>query len=89
MCAAPAGWTLYLLACRRGAGTVYYAGITNDLPRRLQAHREGKGARFTRAHPPLTVLATRGYPGLALQWLQDDDILPYWAARYGIGRPHP
>jgi len=23
------------------------------------------------------------------RYLQDDDILPYWAARYGIGRPHP
>src|SRR5690606_21201330 len=23
------------------------------------------------------------------RFLQDDDILPYWAARYGIGRPHP
>ena len=61
MCAAPAGWTLYLLACRRGAATVYYAGITNDLPRRLEAHRTGKGARFTRAHPPLAVVATRTY----------------------------
>ena len=23
------------------------------------------------------------------RFLQDDAILPYWAARYGIGRPHP
>lgn len=23
------------------------------------------------------------------RYLKDGDILPYWAARYGIGRPHP
>ena len=57
-----AAWVLYLLECRRGEATVYYAGISNDLPRRLQAHRIGKGARFTRAHPPLALVATRAYP---------------------------
>ncbi|GAB3003810.1 UPF0213 protein [Arenimonas maotaiensis] len=57
-----AAWVLYLLECRRGESTVYYAGISNDLPRRLQAHRNGKGARFTRAHPPLALVATRAYP---------------------------
>ena len=57
-----APWTLYLLECRRGEGMVYYAGISNDLPRRLKAHREGKGARFTRAHPPVAIVATRAYP---------------------------
>ena len=58
---AETAWILYLLECRRGDTTVYYAGITNDLPRRLQAHRMGKGARFTRAQPPMAVVATRGY----------------------------
>ena len=62
MTQAESPWVLYLLECRRGEATVYYAGITNDLPRRLQAHRGGKGARFTRAHPPLALVATRGYP---------------------------
>lgn len=51
-------WVLYLLECR---GDRFYAGITNDLQRRLQAHREGKGARFTRAHPPVRLLATQPY----------------------------
>ena len=59
---AETAWVLYLLECRRGDATVYYAGITNDLPRRFAAHAEGKGARFTRAHPPQRILASRGYP---------------------------
>lgn len=58
-------WTLYLLECRRGRGTVYYAGITTDLARRFAEHHSGAGARFTRAHPPLRVVASRQYPDRA------------------------
>jgi len=47
-------WVLYLLECR---GERLYAGITNDLPARFAAHRAGKGARFTRAFPPLRIVA--------------------------------
>lgn len=46
-------WILYVLAC--GGGSLY-TGITNNLPRRLKAHRSGRGARYTRAHPPRKVL---------------------------------
>ncbi len=58
---APAGediavqpWVLYLLEC---AGERLYAGITNDLQARFAAHRAGRGARFTKAFPPLRVVA--------------------------------
>lgn len=33
-------------------GTIY-TGITDDLPRRLRAHAEGKGAKYTRGRGPL------------------------------------
>jgi putative endonuclease len=55
-------WLLYLLECRNGS---WYAGITNDLDRRFQAHLRGTGARYTRANPPLRVLASRAYPDRA------------------------
>lgn len=45
-------WTVYILQC--GDGTLY-TGITDDLPRRLKAHREGKGAKYTRGRGPLTL----------------------------------
>ncbi|PPT82629.1 hypothetical protein XarzCFBP7410_15055 [Xanthomonas arboricola pv. zantedeschiae] len=51
-------WHLYLLLCRNGS---YYAGITNDLERRFQAHQRGTGARYTRANPPLELLASHPY----------------------------
>lgn len=55
-------WFLYLLECRNGS---YYAGITTDLQARYQAHMRGTGAKYTRAHPPLRLLASRAYPDRA------------------------
>jgi len=55
------GWYLYLLECRRGT----YVGITNDLTKRYRAHVTGKGARFTRANPPLALLGAQPFPDRA------------------------
>lgn len=60
--AASAGWCLYLIECRNGA---YYAGITNNLAARYAAHVAGRGARFTRANPPVRLLGSRDYPDRA------------------------
>ena len=43
-------WYLYILRC--GDGTLY-TGITTDVARRLEAHRCGKGAKYTRGRGPL------------------------------------
>lgn len=48
-------WCLYLLECNNGA---YYAGITNDLTARYAAHLAGKGAKYTRANPPIKIIAS-------------------------------
>jgi putative endonuclease len=51
-------WFLYLLECNNGA---YYAGITNDVEARFAAHVSGKGARYTRANPPIKIIASKPY----------------------------
>lgn len=51
-------WFLYLIECSNGA---YYAGITNNIEARYAAHVEGKGAKYTKANPPLRLLGTRPY----------------------------
>lgn len=51
-------WVLYLLECKNGA---FYAGITNNLEQRYTAHLSGKGARYTRANPPVKILASKLY----------------------------
>lgn len=52
-------WYLYLLECKGGS---YYAGVTNNLEARFVAHQQGHGARYTRANPPLRILACKTYP---------------------------
>ena len=46
-------WQLYILRC--GDGTLY-TGITTDVEKRLEAHRAGKGAKYTRGRSPLEVV---------------------------------
>lgn len=45
-------WVLYILECRDGS---LYTGITDNLSRRLAAHRSGKGAKYTRGRTPLVL----------------------------------
>ena len=52
-------WKLYLLRC--GDGTLY-CGITDNLDRRLAAHRSGKGAKYTRGRLPLELLYQEDCP---------------------------
>lgn len=46
-------WLLYVLRCSDHS---LYCGITNDLPRRLRQHDQGKGARYTRGRGPVGLL---------------------------------
>ena len=43
-------WYLYMLRCGDGS---LYTGITTDVEKRLEAHRAGKGAKYTRGRLPL------------------------------------
>ena len=47
------GYLVYILRC--GDGTLY-TGCTNDLPRRLQAHQSGRGAKYTRSRLPVELV---------------------------------
>jgi putative endonuclease len=47
-------WFVYLIECR---GESIYTGIATDVDRRYAMHVAGKGARYTRSHPPLRLLA--------------------------------
>ena len=48
-------WKLYLLRCKDGS---LYTGITTDVEARLEAHRRGKGAKYTRGRGPLELAYT-------------------------------
>lgn len=46
-------WHLYILRCKDGS---LYTGITTDVEKRLEAHRSGKGAKYTRGRDPLELV---------------------------------
>jgi putative endonuclease len=48
-------WHVYLIECRDGS---LYTGITTDVARRYAEHAAGRGARYTRSHPPVQLLAS-------------------------------
>ncbi|MEE9330837.1 MAG: GIY-YIG nuclease family protein [Methylophilaceae bacterium] len=51
-------WFLYLIECQDGT---IYTGITVNVAKRYAAHESGKGARYTRSHPPKRLLNVFGY----------------------------
>jgi putative endonuclease len=89
-----ASWWLYVLECHSGA---LYTGVAKDVEARFEAHRSGKGAKFTRLNRPLRILgkarlATRGKAlraEYALKQLRRADKLRWCAAglRAFVSRP--
>lgn len=43
----------YILKCKDGT---YYTGWTNNLEKRLQAHNDGKGAKYTKYRRPVQLI---------------------------------
>lgn len=52
-------WFLYVIECEDGT---LYTGIARDPKVRFRAHVAGKGAAYTRSHPPRRLLVTVAYP---------------------------
>lgn len=46
-------WFAYILRCGDGS---LYTGITTDVEARLEVHRSGKGAKYTRGRGPLELV---------------------------------
>ncbi len=46
-------WYLYILRCGDDS---LYTGITTDVEKRLEMHRSGKGAKYTRGRAPLELV---------------------------------
>ena len=45
-------WVVYIVRC---ADDTLYIGVTNRLAARLQAHNDGKGAKYTRSRRPVVL----------------------------------
>lgn len=51
-------WHLYLIRCRNGS---LYAGITTNVEARYNAHIRGRGAKYTKANPPVCLVGSKSY----------------------------
>lgn len=50
---------VYLLRCADGT---IYTGWTFDVPQRVQAHQQGRGARYTRTRRPVRLMYSEELP---------------------------
>lgn len=87
-------WYVYMVECRGGR---LYTGTSTDPARRYAEHQGGKrGAKFTRAHPPEKLLASKAAGDrsaalkleAALRKLSRPEKLA-WAARHPFKRARP
>ncbi len=49
-------WSVYLVLCLDGS---VYTGVTNDLEKRMSAHKSGKGSKYIRAKGFSKLLAVK------------------------------
>lgn len=52
-------WQLYII---EASDNRLYTGITNNLERRFEQHKSGKGARFFRGRTPEAIVYTEQWP---------------------------
>ena len=65
----------YILRCADGT---YYCGWTNNLDRRLKAHNEWKGAKYTRSRRPVALVYYEAFSTKeeAMRWEYEIKQLP-------------
>ncbi|HWA52465.1 MAG TPA: GIY-YIG nuclease family protein [Patescibacteria group bacterium] len=52
-------WFVYILLCQDNS---FYTGITNNLSKRFKAHKNGKGAAYTKSHKPVKIIYQEKFP---------------------------
>ena len=76
-------WYLYILECKDGS---YYTGITKDIPRRIEMHNAGKGARYTRSHRPVKLVYFAEYEIESEVRKREVEVKSWRREKYHIGR---
>ena len=46
-------WAVYIVKCVDGT---LYTGISNDVPKRIEVHNAGKGAKYTKPRLPVVLV---------------------------------
>ena len=51
-------WIVYVLLC---SDKSLYTGCTNNLEKRFESHKKGKGAQYTKSHKPIKVVYSESF----------------------------
>ena len=62
---------MYILKCADGS---YYTGSTTDLERRLEQHKNGEGANFTKKHLPVELVYVEEFPKIEDAFYREKQI---------------
>jgi putative endonuclease len=70
-------WFVYLLRCSDGS---YYAGITQDVAKRVARHQYGGGAKYTKTRLPVELVyveeaGSRSSAMAKEKWLKRRDVI--------------
>ena len=49
-------WHVYILECKDGS---YYTGVSNDVEKRMNVHKSGKGSKYVKRHGFGHLIATK------------------------------
>ena len=60
----------YIVTCRDGS---LYTGWTNDLEKRIKAHNEGKGAKYTKSRRPVVLTYYEEYETREMAMKREDE----------------
>ena len=64
-------WFVYIIKCVDGT---LYTGYTNDLEKRLEKHKSGKGAKYTRSHMPEGIVFSEKYDNKIIAQRREREI---------------
>jgi len=67
-------WFVYMIRCTNGH---LYTGCTTDVIRRWHQHKQGKGAKYLRAHEPKAVVFTEQQPNRSKACKREYEIKGY------------
>ena len=62
---------VYILRCADGT---LYTGWTNDLDRRVRAHNEGRGAKYTAGRRPVTLVYSESLDSRSAAQMREAEI---------------
>jgi putative endonuclease len=68
----------YMVRCKDGT---LYTGYTNDVKSRIEAHNEGKGAKYTRGRLPVTLVYVESFADKSQAMKREYEIKQYPRAK--------